>query len=162
MTDKMKYVDKDECFQNGFVRTGKGVMRLSVLERLYRKGRLEYGSKKYGAADRLAAGERLTADFEKARFTIASASWRNERVDCRGGGKDFLTDIRSRYLTAIRHIPHEFWPAVRAACVENRMPEADKRLSARKRLEESYVWCCDLCRGLDRLIEYYQKTKIVF
>ena len=162
MMEKTEYVSGADCKQAGFVRTKKGVMRLSVLERLYKKGHLDYGNKKFCADDRLRAGERLTADFEKARFTLGSSSRGYERVDCQSRGKDFLTDIRSRYLTAIRHVPCEFWPAVRAACIENRQPEADKNLSARRRLEENYVWRCDLCRGLDRLIEYYQNFKKEF
>lgn len=158
----IKYVNKTDCEQVGYVRTGQGVYRLSALERLHNKGRLNYGDKKYGAGDRLRAGERLASDYEKARFDVVSSSWSREKVDCSGKGKDFLTDVRSKYLTAIRHIPREFWPAVRTACIENRLPEEDKDDSARRRQEKKYVWCCDLCRGLDRLIEYYQKSKIIF
>lgn len=162
MADNVKYVSKADCEKEGYVRTKQGICRLSTLERLYRKGRLDYGNKKFGAQDRLRAGERLAADYEKAHFNVVSSSWSREKVDCSGGGNGFVTDIRSNYLTAIRHIPYEFWPAVRRACIENVLPEAEGSVSARRRQEENYVWYCDLCRGLDRLIEYYQNRKKIF
>ena len=34
------YIDKAKCIKDGFIRTKKGVCKMTVLERLYHKGKL--------------------------------------------------------------------------------------------------------------------------
>ncbi len=157
-----EYVDKTICESKGFVRTPKGIYKLTALERVYSKGRLRYGDKRFSEDDRLRAGNRLNHEYEAAHFNVVGISWKNSKIDSRGGAdtSSNLTDLRSRYLTAIRHIPREFWPAVRRICIENLLPDFDNIDSARRRYENMYLWYCDLCRGLDRLIEYYTQSKI--
>ena len=41
---------------------------MTVLERLYHKGKLDFGSSGAGAFDRLKAGEYLASDYEKGHF----------------------------------------------------------------------------------------------
>jgi len=152
-----EYISKADCQRAGFVRTAKGVFKFTALERAYAKGRLDYGSARFGRDDRLKAGQRLNADYERARFELKTPEWMREKIDGKSSADvgENLVEVRSCYLSAIRHIPREFWPMVRLVCIENKLPEFDENLPMRRRYEQAYAAYCDLCRGLDRLIEYY-------
>ena len=156
------YIDKAKCIKDGFIRTKKGVCKMTVLERLYHKGKLDFGSSGAGAFDRLKAGEYLASDYEKGHFNVIGSAWGGEKVDCGNSNvsSGILTEMRSRYFMAAKSVPSEFWPIVRSVCIENKLPETDSSYSERKRGEIAYLQYCDLCRGLDRLIEFYHKIKI--
>lgn len=149
------YISKKECERRGFLRTEKGVRKMTLLEKLCYGGRLSYGTDKYRSEDRLAAGERFISDYEKNGFKSVQSSLGKEKVDCsiKGGDKSFY--ICSRYLNAKKYIPREFWPAVKKICLDNKLPEPDEKIPARRRSEMAYAFYNDLCRGLDRLIEFY-------
>ena len=161
MKNDNQYVDKQKCEAEGFVRTSKGVYKLSALEKAYSRGRLRYGSKRFGEDDRLKAGQRLAVDYAVGRFDMLGSGWIKDKID-KGGNADLssrLIECRSRYLSAIKHIPREFWAVVRLVCIEGRLPVFDDEKSLRKRYEKAYLCYCDLCRGLDRLIEFYTTRK---
>ena len=151
------YVSKRECINSGFIKTKKGVYKLSALEKLYTKGRLDLGDKKYMASERYAAGNRLAGDWARANAGLLSSVWRDVRID--GSIKNQTVDIimqkQQPYLMAAKVVPHEFWPIVRLVCIENKLPQFDENMPLRRRTEQAYLLYCDLCRGLDRLIEYY-------
>ena len=156
-----QYTNKQKCEEEGFVRLSKGIYKLTALERAYTKGRLRYGSPRFGEDDRLKAGRRLAVEYATGRFDMVGTGWGNTKID-NGGGADIsnrLAECRSRYLTALKHIPREFWPAVRTVCIEGKLPKFEDETSARRRCEKLYLWYCDLCRGLDRLIEFYIARK---
>lgn len=155
--DEMEYISKKQCEKEGFVKSAKGICKMSVLERLYNKGRLDYGDKKYSADDRLAVGERLRGSYLRANIGRVPSNFMYVRVD---GGKtsgrvDDVLLRQQKYLAAIRVVPREFWAIVRLVCIENKFPKFDENLPARRKSELSYLCCCDLCRGLDRLADYY-------
>ncbi len=162
MNTETEYTNKQKLESQGFIRTRHGVYKLTALEQIYRKGCLEYSETTYGGQDRLRAGEKLSSDYEKSHFSTVNSGWQNDKIDS-GHYKLYDSDvnyIRSRYLTAVRSIPREFWPAVRQICIENKIPNFEKETSSRKRTQYRYLWYCDLCRGLDRLIDHYRRHKI--
>ena len=152
-----KYTDKKKCEKSGFVKTKKGLYKLSALEKLYAKGRLELGDKKYMASERLAAGNRLACDWAKANMGLLSSVWRDVRVDgsIKNQSVEIIMQKQQPYLMAVKAVPYEFWAIVRLVCVENKLPEFDECIPLRRRSEQAYLLYCDLCRGLDRLIEHY-------
>ena len=158
---KQTYIDKKECIKSGFVKSRKGLYKLSALEKLYTKGRWESGDKKYMASERFAAGNRLANDWARANAGLLASVWRDVRID--GNIKDQTVDIvmqkQQPYLMAAKVVPHEFWQIVRLVCIENKLPEFDENMPLRRRTEQAYLLYCDLCRGLDRLIEYYCRRK---
>ena len=162
MSTKIKYTNKQKLESQGFIRTEHGIYKLTALEQIYRKGCLEYGKNSYGGQDRLRAGEKLASDYEKSHFSSVNSGWLYDKIDTSHYNLyDSETNyIRSRYLTAVRAIPREFWPAVRLICIDNKIPDFEKETSSRKRTQYRYLWYCDLCRGLDRLIEHYCYHKI--
>ncbi len=154
---KEKYIDKKECIKAGFVKSKKGVYKLSALEKLYIRGRLDYGDKKYLASERFSAGNRLANDWTRASSGVLSSIWREEKVD--GNSNNHTVEIimqkQQPYLMAAKVVPYEFWQIVKLVCIENKLPEFDEGISSRRRAEISYLLYSDLCRGLDRLIDYY-------
>ena len=159
-SDEMEYISKEKCIKDGFVKSPRGICKISVLEKLYNKGRLAYGDKKYSAEDRLFVGERFRGNYLKANVNTLSSNWVAVRVD---GGKhgmkiENVLERQQKYLAAVKAVPHEFWPIVRMVCVENKFPEIERNLPSRRRAELAYLYCCDLCRGLDRLADYYCRS----
>ena len=137
--------------------------RLTVLERYLERGWLDFGNRDYRDEDRFVVGEELLEDFQKCRFSGTKASdFGKERV---GGTPLPQADLesvcraRDRYFAKVRQIPSEFWPVVRQVCLENVEPNVPENVPARRRNEMLYAAKRDLCRGLDRLIEYKIKCK---
>lgn len=159
MSNREKYIDKESCSRQGFVRRKGGVCKMTLLERYALRGWLELGNPRYSKEDRLKAAECLQQDFEKSCFMSVSAFSAKEKVDGKGKSAldiEFICKARERYFQAVEHIPDEFWPVVKSVCLENREPEqeADTSNSSRK-TEMNYAMRRDLCRGLDRLIRFY-------
>ena len=87
-----------------------------------------------------------------------SAGGIRERIDSKGKNAndvEMICKARKRYEEAARHVPGEFWSAVKRVCLENRDFEVSKQFSERRRMEIGFLLKCDLCRGLDRLIKFY-------
>ncbi len=152
-----KYIDKKECIKLGYVKGKKGIYRLSALEKLYARGRLDYGDKKYLASERFSAGNRLANDWVRANKGVLSSMWKEDKIESNNKSHtvDIIMQKQQPYLLAAKVVPYEFWPIVRLVCVENRLPEFDEKIPLRRRSEQAYLLYCDLCRGLDRLIDYY-------
>ena len=163
MSDNTKYIDKAKAEAQGFVRTSAGVVKLTAIEQLFYKGRLSYGNKRYCEEDRLRAANKLSSDYEKSHFNTICSFWKNDKVDQQSGrASPSVEYFRSRYLTAVKSIPQEFWSAVRQVCIENILPQPPVDVPTRRRTELKYLFCWDLCRGLDRLIDHYTAFKIKF
>lgn len=150
-----EYISPEELKQKGFAVRGAVVVRLSLIERYYEKGWLNYGDRRLSPEIRLEAADRLAADFYFSRFQNASAvDWQKERVD---GGYNkpepaAVLDARGRFFRAIKEIPPEFWPAVQDVVLYERRPEIENNCLYKSRL---YMFKVDLCRGLDRLAWHY-------
>lgn len=164
MTYNTEYINKTEAEEQGFVRTSRGILKLTAIEQLYYKGRLEFGDKRFCGEDRLRAASKLASDYEKSHFNSVSSCWKNDKVDQQQGQSlDIATEhFRNRYLTSVKFIPREFWSVVRKICIENQLPQPAENIPARRRTEIKYLLCWDLCRGLDRLIEHYRNSGIKF
>ena len=158
MTDNGGYIDKKECIRRGYVRLEKYYYKMTALEKYLKKGWLAYGNKKYSGQDRYNAGMKLFLDYKLGGFeSELSSAMGKIKVDCGGSHiPEDMLDIRQRYLAAIRGVPEEFWPAVRRVCIEDGELNAGDCPSERRRLEITYSLKHDLCRGLDRLIEFYR------
>lgn len=133
----------------------------STLERYAAAGYLNFGCRRYGPMDRLCAGKRLYADFFLGGISrVAAADMSKIRVD--GSGKDGepLTCLhhRDNYTKAMAAVPAEFWPVVRLVCVEDKPIVATG--SEKKVKRELYAARLDLCRGLDRLVEFYLRKRV--
>ena len=111
---------------------------MSVLERFAEKGWLDFGDSKYSAQDRLKAAEKLQKDYEQSYFMSMSAGGIRERIDSKGKNAndvEMICKARKRYEEAARHVPGEFWSAVKRVCLENRDFEVSKQFSERRRME---------------------------
>ena len=158
MKKDQQYVSREDCVRRGFVRKNGGIYKMSVLERFAEKGWLDFGDSKYSAQDRLKAAEKLQKDYEQSYFMSMSAGGIRERIDSKGKNAndvEMICKARQRYEAAARHVPGEFWSAVKRVCLENRDFEVSKQFSERRRMEIGFLLKCDLCRGLDRLIKFY-------
>ncbi len=157
MENQEKYIDKKSCVRQGFVHSKGGVCKMTLLERYALRGWLELGNPRYSKEDRLKAAECLQQDFERSCFMSGSVFSAKEKVDCKGKSAldiEFICKARERYFRAVKHVPDEFWPVVKSVCLENREPETDVSKS-RWKSEMNYAMRRDLCRGLDRLIQFY-------
>lgn len=163
MSEKMLYISKEDCQKRGYVKRNGMYYRLTVLERYLERGWLDFGNRDYSDQDRFAAGEELLEDFQKCRFAGAkSSNFGRERVDGTPLPQSELESVcraRDRYFAKVRQIPAEFWPMVRLVCLENEEPDIAENVPARRRAEMLFAAKQDLCRGLDRLIEYKIKCK---
>ncbi len=154
-----KYVTKKDCLKHGFIKTKSGICKITLLERYYLKGWLEYGNEKYSAQDRFKAAEALQQDYEMSRFMLISASGARQKIDCNVANGieelEFICEARNRYFEAIKQIPDEFLSVIHKICLEGVEPELPNGLSDRRKLELSFSYKRDLCRGLDRLVQHY-------
>ena len=154
-----KYVSKKDCLKNGFVKNKNGIYKMTLLERYYLRGWLDFGCEKYSAKDRFDAAEKLQQDYEASHFMAMSASVIKPKVDCSvGAGIDEVEVIckaREQYFAAVSQIPEEFFTVIQKICLEGKDPDIDESLPERRKLEVSFSLKMDLCRGLDRLVRYY-------
>lgn len=158
------YVGKETLKDCGFVRLPNGrVYKQNTLERYAAAGWLDFGREIYTALDRLSAGGRLFADFYLGGLNAVKAvDMAKIRVD--GGGSVEKTSRRlfhaDRYEKAVLCVPAEFWPVVRRVVVEDLPLKAEGSVLDVKR--KLYAQRVDLCRGLDRLIDFYRGHGVKF
>lgn len=133
----------------------------STLERYAAAGYLDFGSRNFGAIDRLSAGKRLYADFFLGGISrVGAIDMAKIRVDGSSiscGEPLNCIYHRDSYAKAVQAVPAEFWPIVRQVIIEDRpivITGSEKQVK-----RELYAARLDLCRGLDRLVEFYLKRK---
>lgn len=154
------YINKTQCSQQGFVKLDKGYYKMTILEKYFNRNWLDLGSKKYSGEDRLNAGSRLFQDYSASGFeSMRAVGWGKEKVDCSGSPSEDIYGARLNYFSAVKSIPKEFWPVVRTVCIQDTELLAGDDLPERRKLEVTYAMKCDLCRGLDRLIEFYCEAR---
>lgn len=152
-----EYISPEELAKRGFTVRDNQVYRLTLIERYFEKGWLEFGDHRLTPEIRLEAADRLAADFYFSRFPQNSAiDWQKERVD---GGLNkceptAVLDARDRFFKAIKAIPSEFWPVVQDVVLYETRPDIGGATKAMYN-ELLAVFKRDLCRGLDRLALHY-------
>lgn len=137
----------------------------STLERYAAAGWLDYGRQNYTAIDRVSAGNRLYTDFYLGGLIrVGAVDMRRIRVDGSGAlsqsGQDGRLWHQNCYNKAVAAVPAEFWPVVRRVCIEDLPIEAFGSVKNVKRV--LYASRVDLCRGLDRLIDFYLRGNLKF
>lgn len=134
----------------------KIVYKQNTLEIYAAKGYLDFGNPKFTSIDRVSAGNRLYRDFYLSGLT-SSGAVNPEKIKVDGGGNLSLMEKKAyhedMYLKAVKIIPSEFWEAVRVVVIEDKFLSSTG--SDRQINKELYLKKVDLCRGLDRLIEFY-------
>lgn len=164
MTKNDEYILPEDVKRDFVKLPGGGFYKLSVLEKYFMAGYLDFGNE-HGctgikAIDRLSAGRLLGNDFERGEVgKVRTSDVSKIRVD--GGGGDSEPERvcfhQDRYFKACAAVPAEFWAVVRRVCVENKPLNAEgSRLDVKRDLYRQRI---DLCRGLDRLIEFYKRKK---
>ena len=150
------YVSKESLEAEGFVKIGSGVYKMNVLERYAAAGYLDFGAKKYTAVDRVGAGKRLYRDFYLSGVqSVGAIDMSRIRVDGQGNIEETSRRLHHLdcYQKAMAVVPSEFWPTVRRVCLEDKPLKAQgTKLDIKRQL---YALRVDLCRGLDRLCDFY-------
>ena len=131
----------------------------TVLERYLERGFLELPQSPFSAEDRKKAGEMLAYDFYMGR-ELGLQAVRIRDINIPNTSHQFSDSVlfyRDRYLRAMRSIPHEFWPAVRRVCIEDKILKIDdeNKESKLKNKNNVYFQKMLLNLGLERLIEFY-------
>ncbi len=154
---KQKYTTKRDAVNKGLVKKNGVFYKQSLLEVWHAKGWLELENSRYGADDRLRFGLKFALDsYVVNRVNLHSGFSFNVKVDSSGAEDSRgLTDAKTRYRFALRHIPAEFWPIVRQICIDEKEPVAPAKLSERQKTYFYFLCRVDLCRGLDRIIDAY-------
>lgn len=154
-----KYITKNDCIKKGFIKTGKGIYKMSLLEKYFKNGWLEFGSDRYSSDDRFSAALKLQRDYEMSCFAGSSSAALKQKIDGSSGlgieDIDSIRRARDRYFGAIKQIPEEFWGIVKRICIDGLEPKIPEGLANRRRLEFCFSLKRDLSRGLDRLVRYY-------
>ena len=154
---EVEYVSRKDCEDAGFVRVpGRPIQKLSTLQVYETKGYLDYGDQKYTSMDRVAVGLQLATDFYLGGLnTVSAVDVGKIRVD--GGGSIVGAERKAfhedRYRKAIATVPAEFWEVVRLVVIEDKPIKvigSDRQVN-----KELFLKRVDLCRGLDRLIDFY-------
>ena len=133
------------------VRGGKKVLLRYALD-----GYLDFGSDKYSSDLRYKAGNQLFTDFILGGGDgVKAIDMSKIRVDGGGNGEKTAkcSHHHDMYNKAMASVPDEFWPVVRKVCIDDeeiRFKGSD--LDVKRKLYAARV---DLCRGLDRLVEFY-------
>lgn len=129
-----------------------------ILQRYAFAGYLDFGSKKYTAADRVLAGTRLYIDYILGGGDGVKANDTSKiKVDGGGSGErsGFCTYHNQMYHWAMKSIPIEFRGVVRMVCIEDKeIVVSGSDLDIKRKLYAARV---DLCRGLDRIVQFYQR-----
>lgn len=135
--------------------------RLSVIELYAERGLLDYVHGKWTTEYRLSAGLQLAKDFYLSGLqTVKAIDYSKDRVDTSYHGEpDYVLNARRRYGGAIRAIPTEFFNAVSDVCCHDKQLKGNGKNRA-DREKNKYLQVCDLCRGLDYLIQFYLKNHI--
>jgi len=161
----MKYTSKQDAINKGLAKKKGVIYKKSLLEIWYAKDWLDLPNSKYSSEDRLNSGMKLAADYHiMNRENLHSSYTINTKVDGAKFTPGFhcANEAESRYLQAIQSIPSEFWPMVRKICIEENELQAPLSMSERQKTYFYYLCRIDLCRGLDRLADYYnQKLKLI-
>lgn len=132
--------------------------RLNQLEKVHKKGWLNFGDKRISPLDRLQAGRRLWMDFTKSAFPHPQAvDFDAIRVD--GGNMKEMPEsvamARQRLNQAIKAVPdYREWFVVREIAIYDRKVGIRKTSSADYN-HEMELLKEDLCRGLDKLAWHY-------
>lgn len=162
--DRNGYVTTEEMRRKGFVRREDGtIYKRNALEMIYEetgwlknhfKGKMTAEQEKFeslfNALNRFTAGQRLIHDRYKAGFETCKANdIRKIRVDGSGSflRPEYMDDAESRYVAAMRAIPHKYRKVVSA------LFEDEVVLSA--------CHAGELRKGLDSLIEHYLKLSMI-
>ncbi len=156
------YINKKECIRRGYIRKNGYIYKMSLLDKYAQKGWLEYGNPRFSKDDRLRAARRFQSDYEMSHFASVGISGTHEKIDLQTQKPidiEAICKARENYFAAIKQIPEEFLPIVRAVCLENRELKIDRKEHNRRRSEMVYAQRRDLCRGLDRLISFYWSIK---
>ncbi len=128
----------------------------SVLQKYAMAGYLDFGSKRYSTADRLNAGLQLYTDFILGGGDGVKANDVGKiKVDGGGNGERSVMCLHhlDLYRKAIRVIPKEFLSVVRLVCLEDKeIKVSGSAIDVKRKL---YMARVDLCRGLDRLVQFY-------
>ena len=149
----------------GLVKKKGVIYKKSLLEIWYAKDWLYMPNSKYSAEDRLNSGMKLSEDYHiMNRENLHSGYILNTKVDGTKNNKGLhiKSEAQNKYLQAIKSIPTEFWPMVRKICIEENDLQGPPSMSERQKTYFYYLCRIDLCRGLDRLTDYYnQKLKVI-
>ena len=162
MTEEV-YVNKKQLKNQGFSKNEKGIYyKKTILEKYYDLGYLSLFEEKFGAADRLLAGQRIAFDYYMAnRCSLQSVKQFVTNIRTTGdSGRESQLYYKERYFRAIRVIPKEFWPTVRFVCIEDNEITDNKNPKGSLGYKHN-VYCMKvfLCLGLDRLSEFYSQKK---
>lgn len=134
-----------------------GYQRLSLIERYFQKGWLEFGDKRLTGDIRLDSATRLASDFYYSRFPQAGATdYTKDRVD---GGQnktepESVLIARDRFFKAMKSIPQEFRKLIRDIVLFEKRPLI-AGMTKRQYDYNLHLMKVDLCRGLDRLACHY-------
>lgn len=131
----------------------------NTLQRYGADGYLDLGGK-YSAIDRISAGSQLYVDCYLGGVNRVGAI-DPERIRVDGGGSaEQSTKCMfhfDRYQKAMLSVPLEFRAVVRRVCIEDKPIKASgTALDVKRKLYAARV---DLCRGLDRLVDFYFRKK---
>lgn len=154
---EVEYVSRKDCEDAGFVRVpGRPIQKLSTLEVYETKGYLDYGDQKYTSMDRVAVGKKLYRDYYLGGLvTVQAVDPGKIKVDGCGSlvGAEKKDFHESRYHKAMAIIPAEFREVVRLVVIEDKPIKvigSDRQVN-----KELFLKRVDLCRGLDRLLDFY-------
>lgn len=130
--------------------------KLSVIEAYEKKGYLDRLRKHWTASDRCRVGIKIGRDYYRSHWeTLKAINYEKDKVDVSIKEEpEFILEARDRYIKAMSAIPDDFRETVRRVCCENK---PIKGIGSSER-QKDYDWhskLCDLCRGLDYLINFY-------
>lgn len=128
--------------------------RKTLLEQFYEKGFLEMPNSRFSAKDRLICGKRLINSYQiMQKANLHSGFIFNNRIDLALNLESKMySDALDFYRSCLRAVPAEFWQAVRAVCLEEKLPQLSDSISERQRAHINFLYHMDLCRGLDRIL----------
>lgn len=133
----------------------------TVLQKYYQHGYLDLPQSRFSAEDRKKAGEMLAYDFYRGQYkNIRAVQLYADHIPTTGNQEQELAMYyRNRYIQAVKGIPHEFWPAVRRVCIEDKVLKSEDHIvgGRLKNKNNIYFQKMLLNLGLERLIEYYLK-----
>ncbi len=155
----VKYTNKETTQKKGLIKKGNSIYRQTLLEIFHAKGWLFYEESKYSEDERLKYGLLFMADcyktFKSNNHSSVSITGKIDKVSHLN--REMFMDAAKRYRMAIRNIPSEFWPIVRKICIEEIEPQPPKHYSERQKSYFYHQFRIDLCRGLDRIVEVYNR-----